>query len=59
VVRQQALMAQFGTAAATIDQPSVMERTMEVYQILFLLWVIVFAMWLVKQFNEYNKRTDK
>jgi len=52
-------MAQCGTAAATIDHPSVMERTMEVYQILFLLWVIVFAMWLVKQFNEYNKRTDK
>lgn len=32
---------------------------MEVYQILFLLLVIVFALWLPKQFNEANKRAEK
>jgi hypothetical protein len=29
---------------------------MEVYQIIFLLWVVVFAFWVVKQFGDYNKR---
>ncbi len=32
---------------------------MEVHQILLLLWVIVFAFWLVRQFSEHNKRVDK
>jgi hypothetical protein len=32
---------------------------MEVYQILFLLWVIVFAFWLPKQFAAANKRAEK
>jgi flagellar biogenesis protein FliO len=32
---------------------------MEVYQILFLLWLIVFAFWLPKQFSESNKRAEK
>lgn len=32
---------------------------MEVYQILLLLWAIVFGFWLVRQFSEYNKRTEK
>ena len=32
---------------------------MKVVTILFILWFIVFAFWLVRQFSEYNKRTDK
>jgi hypothetical protein len=32
---------------------------MEVYQILLLLWVIVFAGWLFRQFSEHNKRTER
>lgn len=32
---------------------------MKVYQILFILWGVVFAMWLVKQFADYNKRKGK
>lgn len=31
---------------------------MEVHHILFILWGIVFAFWLVKQFSESNKRND-
>jgi hypothetical protein len=29
---------------------------MKVYQILFIVWGIVFAMWLMRQFSDYNKR---
>jgi hypothetical protein len=29
---------------------------MKVYQILFIVWGIVFAVWLVRQFSDYNKR---
>jgi positive regulator of sigma E activity len=32
---------------------------MEVYQILFIVWVIVFAFWLARQFKEHNDRTDR
>lgn len=32
---------------------------MEVYQILLLLWFIVFAMWLGKQFGEHNRRMER
>jgi hypothetical protein len=32
---------------------------MKVYQILFIVWFIVFAMWLGKQFAEYNRRKDR
>lgn len=32
---------------------------MSVVNILFILWVIVFAFWLVRQFSDYNDRTDK
>lgn len=31
---------------------------MKVYQILLLLWVIVFAFWLFKQFSRSNKKYD-
>jgi flagellar biogenesis protein FliO len=31
----------------------------KVYQLLFLVWVVVFAFWLVRQFSEHNKRTDR
>jgi hypothetical protein len=31
----------------------------KVHHILFILWVIVFAFWAVRQFREYNDRTDK
>jgi flagellar biogenesis protein FliO len=36
-----------------------MECAVKVYQILFILWAIVFAFWLVRQFAEHNKRKDK
>jgi flagellar biogenesis protein FliO len=32
---------------------------MKTYQIIFIIWAIMFAMWLVKQFSEHNKRKDK
>lgn len=32
---------------------------MKVYQILFILWAVVFAFWLYRQFTEYNKKRDK
>lgn len=32
---------------------------MKVYQILLLLWVIVFAFWLVKQFTRSNTKYDR
>ena len=32
---------------------------MKVHHILFLIWGIVFVFWLVKQFSDHNKRTDK
>jgi hypothetical protein len=31
----------------------------KVYQILFVVWGIVFAMWLYRQFSDYNKSKDK
>lgn len=32
---------------------------MEVHEILFIAWVVVFAFWLAKQFAAHNKRTDR
>lgn len=32
---------------------------MKVYQILFLVWVIVFAFWLYGQFSRANRDYDK
>lgn len=32
---------------------------MKVYQILFLVWGIVFAFWLTRQFSEHNKRKER
>ena len=32
---------------------------MKVYQILFILWVVVFAMWLARQFANHNKARDR
>jgi hypothetical protein len=31
----------------------------EVYQVLLLMWVVVFGWWIARQFAEYNKRTEK
>jgi hypothetical protein len=31
------------------------ERALKVYQILFIVWGIVFAFWLFRQFVAYNK----
>jgi hypothetical protein len=31
----------------------------EVYQILLLMWVVVFGWWAMRQFAAHNKRTDK
>jgi hypothetical protein len=30
----------------------------KVYEILFILWVVVFAMWLYRQFANHNKKRD-
>jgi hypothetical protein len=30
-----------------------------VYQILIILWVVMFAFWLVGQFREHNRRRDR
>jgi flagellar biogenesis protein FliO len=35
------------------------ERALKVYQILFILWAIVFAFWLVRQFSAYNRNKGK
>jgi uncharacterized membrane protein YccF (DUF307 family) len=35
------------------------ESAVEVYQVLLLMWVIVFGWWIARQFSEYNKRTEK
>jgi hypothetical protein len=32
------------------------EHTVKVYQILFIVWGIVFAFWLFRQFAAYNKK---
>lgn len=32
---------------------------MKVYHLLFLVWVIVFAFWLFRQFARSNRRYDK
>lgn len=32
---------------------------MKVYQILFILWVVFFAMWLVRQFANHNKAKER
>ena len=32
---------------------------MKVHYILFLLWIIVFLFWAVRQVSAYNKRTDQ
>lgn len=32
---------------------------MSVVTILFILWFIVFAFWLAKQFRDHNERTDR
>jgi hypothetical protein len=37
----------------------ILERDVKVYQIILLLWVVVFAFWLVKQFSEHNKRSGR
>jgi flagellar biogenesis protein FliO len=36
-----------------------MERAVKVYQIIFILWAIVFAMWLVRQFAKHNKDKER
>ena len=32
---------------------------MKVYQILLILWIIVFTFWLVKQFKDYHERKGR
>jgi hypothetical protein len=32
---------------------------MKVYQLLFLAWGIVFAMWLLSQFRQHNRRVEE
>jgi flagellar biogenesis protein FliO len=36
-----------------------LELSVKVYQILFIVWIVVFAMWLFKQFGDYNRRKDR
>jgi hypothetical protein len=31
----------------------------KVYQIILLVWAIVFAFWVVRQFANHNKRTER
>lgn len=51
---------QFGCRCAWMQyQAGLLENTVKAYQILFILWIIVFAFWLVRQFSEHNKRTDR
>jgi hypothetical protein len=45
-----------GTVPSSQQQLFELERAMEVYQIVILLWVVVFGLWVVKQFGDYNKR---
>lgn len=44
-----------------IDRPlePTQERNLKVYQIIFILWGIVFIYWMARQFSEYNKRKDR
>lgn len=35
------------------------ECSVKVVNILFILWIIVFAFWLAGQFRAHNERTDK
>ena len=45
---------------APIHSPAnLQEHRVKVYQILFLVWIIVFAFWVVKQFSDHNKRSEK
>jgi hypothetical protein len=32
---------------------------LKVHELLFLIWVIVFALWLFRQFAAYNRRRDE
>lgn len=32
---------------------------MKVYHVIFLVWGIVFAFWVVRQFSEHNKKIGK
>jgi hypothetical protein len=31
---------------------------LKTHHIILLIWFVVFAMWLAKQFSDYNKRRD-
>ena len=39
--------------------PHASERNVKVHHIIFLLWLIVFAGWAIKQFARYNEREEK
>ncbi len=39
------------------SQP-LLELNVKVYQILFIVWVVVFLMWLFKQFAQHNRDKD-
>jgi hypothetical protein len=46
--------------AATPTLPSQpLELPLKVYQILFLIWFIVFVFWMAKQFAAHNKRKGR
>lgn len=36
-----------------------MESSVKVHQILFIVWGIVFAMWLFRQFANHNKSKER
>jgi flagellar biogenesis protein FliO len=36
-----------------------LELSVKVYQILLILWLIVFAFWLVKQFKDHHERKGR
>jgi hypothetical protein len=35
------------------------ESIVQVYQIILLIWAIVFAVWYMKQVSDFNKRKDE
>jgi hypothetical protein len=39
--------------------PNLQEHPVKVHHILFLVWIIVFAFWMTKQFSDYNKKKER
>jgi hypothetical protein len=44
---------------AAAPSPTNLEPTMQVHQILFLVWIIVFVFWAARQISAANRRHDE